>query len=97
MGRVIEARLWNDIRPAAQIHDAQYYWVRRDVKLVKWVNDNLIPEMEWDDLPELQHPTLKLGGNLIVYSPNWATELPIPNNATYGQIGDLLNGIHKHS
>lgn len=97
MDRVIEAKLWNDIRPAAQIHDAQYYWVRRDVKLVKWVNDNLIPEMEWDGLPELQHPTLKLGGTLIVYSPDWATEIPLPNNATYGEIGDLLNGIHKHS
>jgi DNA polymerase-1 len=95
MDRVIEAKLWNDIRPAAQIHDAQYYWVKRDVKLVKWVNDNLIPEMEWDGLPELQHPTLKLGGTLIVYSPDWATEIPLPNNATYGQIGDLLNGIHK--
>lgn len=93
--RIIDARLWNDIRPAAQIHDAQYYWVRRDVRLVKWVNDNLIPEMEWCELPELQHPTLKLGGNLIVYSPDWATELSIPNNATYGQIGDLLNGIHQ--
>ena len=95
MDRVIEAKLWNDIRPAAQIHDAQYYWVRRDVKLVKWVNDNLIPEMEWDGLPELQHPTLKLGGTLIVYSPDWATEIPLANNATYGEIGDLLNGIKK--
>lgn len=94
MDRVIEAKLWNDIRPAAQIHDAQYYWVRRDVKLVKWVNDNLIPEMEWDELPELQHPTLKLGGELIVYSPDWATELKIPNGATYGQVGDILNKIY---
>lgn len=95
MDRVIAAGLWNDIRPAAQIHDAQYYWVKRDVKLVKWVNDNLIPEMEWQELPEIQHPTLKLGGELIVYSPDWATELKIPNNASYGEIGDILNGIKK--
>jgi DNA polymerase-1 len=95
MDRVIDARLWNDIRPAAQIHDAQYYWVRRDVKLVKWVNDNLIPEMEWQDLPELAHPTLKLGGELIVYDPDWSSELHIPNGASYGQIGDLLNRIKK--
>lgn len=95
MDRVIEARLWNDIRPAAQIHDAQYYWVRRDAKLVKWVNDNLIPEMEWQELPELQHDTLKLGGELIVYAPDWSTELKIPNGATYGQIGDILNGIKR--
>jgi DNA polymerase-1 len=95
MDRVIEAKLWNDIRPAAQIHDAQYYWVRRDVKLVKWVNDNLIPEMEWQDLPELGHPTLKLGGELIVYDPDWSSELHIPNGASYGQIGDLLNRIKK--
>jgi DNA polymerase-1 len=93
--RIIEAKLWNDIRPAAQIHDAQYYWVRRDVKLVKWVNDNLIPEMEWQDLPELEHPTLKLGGELIVYEPDWSSELRIPNGASYGQIGDILNRIKK--
>lgn len=95
MDRVIAAKLWNDIRPAAQIHDAQYYWVRRDVKLVKWVNDNLIPEMEWQDLPELAHPTLKLGGELIVYDPDWSSELHIPNGASYGQIGDILNRIKK--
>jgi DNA polymerase-1 len=91
--RILEAKLWNDIRPAAQIHDAQYYWCRRSVHLVKWINDNLIPEMEWAELPELQHPTLKLGGTLMVYTPDWSTELSIPNNATYGQIGDILNGI----
>lgn len=95
MDKVIEAKLWNDIRPAAQIHDAQYYWVKRSVKLVKWINDNLIPEMEWDELPELKHPTLKLGGNLIVYSPDWASEIPLNNNASYGEIGDLLNAIHE--
>jgi DNA polymerase-1 len=95
MDRVIAAELWNDIRPAAQIHDAQYYWVRKSVKLLKWVNDNLIPEMEWDELPELKHDQIKLGGNLIVYSPNWATELAIRNGASYGEIGDLLNGISK--
>jgi DNA polymerase-1 len=91
--KIIEAKLWNDIKPAAQIHDAQYYWVRKSVKLLKWVNDNLIPEMEWDGLPELQHPVLKLGGNLIVYSKNWSTELTIPNGANYREIGDLVNGI----
>jgi DNA polymerase I-like protein with 3'-5' exonuclease and polymerase domains len=95
MDRVIEAKLWNDIRPAAQIHDAQYYWVRKSVKLLKWVNDNLIPEMEWDELPELKHDQIKLGGNLIVYSPDWSTEITIRNGATYGEIGDLLNGITK--
>lgn len=95
--RILEAKLWNDIKPAAQIHDAQYYWVRKSVKLLKWVNDNLIPEMQWDGLPELQHPTIKLGGNLIVYTPNWANEIKLRNGASYREIGDLLNGIHKHS
>ena len=93
MDRVIEARLWNDIKPAAQIHDAQYYLVRKSVGLVKWVNDNLIEEMEWQDLPELQHPELKLGGELIVYKPDWSSEIRIPNKASYGTIGDLLNAI----
>jgi hypothetical protein len=38
---------------------------------------------------------LKLGGTLMVYSPDWSSELEIPNNATYGQIGDILNRIKK--
>lgn len=90
--KILDAGLHNDIKPAAQIHDAQYYWVRKSVKLLKWVNDHLIPEMEYT-LPELEHPIIKLGGNLIVYSPNWGTEIKLPNNASYREIGDLVNGI----
>lgn len=92
--RILEAGMWNDVKPCAQIHDAQYYLVRKRVSILQWVNDNLIPEVQWCGLPELQHPTIKLGGKLIVYQKNWSTELVIPNGASYREIGDLINAIH---
>jgi len=79
-----------DIKPIAHIHDAQYFLVRKDVAILKWFNDNLVETMEWQQLPEIQHPTVKLGGNVEVYWPNWATVTTLPNNATEDEIRNLF-------
>ena len=47
----------------------------------------LVPEcMEWQDLPELHHPTVKLGGELDLFWPSWKTAYTLPNHATKEQI-----------
>ena len=88
--RASEYRL--DIRPCAQIHDAQYYLVRDDINILKWVNDNLIKEIEWQDLPEIQHDQVKLGGTLSVFYPSWDSEISIPN---YSDIPTIRNTIKE--
>jgi len=79
-----------DIKPIAHIHDAQYFLVRKDIATLKWFNDNLVETMQWQKLPEIQHPTVKLGGNVEVYWPNWATVTVLPNNATEDEIRKLF-------
>lgn len=82
-----------DIMPSAHIHDAQYFVIRDDIKVVEWFNKTLIPCMQWQELPELQHPTVKLGGDLEIYHPNWASKIAIPNNATTQEIMDICNSV----
>ena len=47
-------------------------------KVVEWVNRALIEEMSWQELPELQHPTVKLGAALDIFYPTWANPVTLP-------------------
>lgn len=89
--RLLNSKHRLDIKPIAHIHDAQYFLVRKDIATLKWFNDNLVETMQWQQLPEIQHPTVKLGGNVEVYWPNWATVTTLPNNATEDEIRGLFN------
>lgn len=84
-----------DILPIAHIHDASYYLVRDCVHVVKWFNDNLVECMQWQDLPEIQHPQVGLGGNASCFHPSWATEYELPNNATEAEIREACKKKDK--
>lgn len=89
MKRVRASEYREDVKPASQIHDAQYYLVRDDAKLLAWMNHYLVLEVQWQELPEIQHPDVKLGGELSIFYPSWAHELAIPNGASEDQIFQL--------
>lgn len=78
-----------EIKPCTQIHDAQYYLARDDADLLEWLNERLVREVQWQELPEIQHDQVKLGGELSIFYPSWANELTIPNGATAAQILQL--------
>ena len=80
-----------DIKPISHIHDAQYFIVRDDLDALKWLNDNLIKEMEWQELPELKDPVVKLGGQLGVFYPTWAEENKLTNYIGKQEIFDEVH------
>ncbi|WP_432481725.1 DNA polymerase [Moraxella sp. ZY200743] len=86
MERVWASEYKYDIMPVCLIHDAIYLMVRNDVKIIKWVNDNLIDCMAWQELPELQHDTVKLEAELDIYYPTWADSITLPNNISEDEI-----------
>jgi len=75
-----------DILPSALIHDAIYPVIRDDQEIVTWTNKQLIDCMRWQELPEIQHPTVKLGAALDVFWPDWAHPITLPNDATQEEI-----------
>jgi len=79
MDKVWKSEFKYDIFAISLIHDAIYLMVKDDIAVVKFVNDNLIAEMEWQDLPEIAHPDVKLGAELDLFHPSWASAITIPN------------------
>jgi len=86
MQKVWQSRFKYDIRPVAMIHDAIYLVIRDDIEVVEWVNRELIKSMEWQELPELVHPTVKIGAALDIFYPSWAYACTLPNYADQREI-----------
>lgn len=89
MQKVWQSRFRYDIRPVAMIHDAIYLLIKDDIEVVEWVNRELIKSMQWQELPEIQHDTVKIGAELDIFWPTWATPLTIPNYADQEGIRTL--------
>lgn len=87
-------QVWNspyryDILPVAQIHDAGYYLIRDDAEIVAFANKGITEAMSWQELPEIQHPQVKLGAQLDLFFPNWANPITLPETATAEEIKEI--------
>lgn len=82
-----------NILPVASIHDASYYLIKADPEVLKYVNDHLVEASFWQDLPEIQHPEVTLGGTLGVFYPSWEYEYPVENGASLEDIIKLGEDI----
>lgn len=89
MKKVWKSRYRYDIHPIGLIHDAIYLVVKDDIEVVEWVNNELIKSMQWQELPEIQHDTVKLGAELDVYYGSWNKPVTLKNNATQDKILEL--------
>lgn len=89
MEKVWRSPYRHDILPVALIHDAIYLLIRDRLDVVEWANNNLIAEMRWQELPEIQHDKVKLGAALDIFWPDWAHPLTLPNEAKAKEIFQL--------
>jgi len=78
--------LRNEIKPCAQIHDAQYYLVRDNIDVIHYTNKYVVKACQWQDHPDIWHDEVKLGGELSIFYPDWSQEVTIPNDATQEEI-----------
>ena len=91
MGKVRKSKHRLNIRPCAQIHDAQYYLIRDHIPAVAYTNEHLVKAVEWQDHPDIYHPQVKLGGELSIFWPNWSKEITIPNGAGEEEITAVID------
>ena len=89
--KVWESPYRYDILPVALIHDAIYIIMKDRIDVVEFVNRELINAMKWQELPELQHPTVKLGANLDIFWPDWSNGITLPNNADQDTIQKICS------
>ncbi len=90
MGKVRTSDHRLDIKPCAQIHDAQYYLIRDDVRPVAYTNEHLVIAVNWQDHPDIYDDLVPLGGELSLFWPTWANEIGIPNGAGEDEIFEII-------
>lgn len=79
-----------EVYPCAQIHDAQYYLIRKDAALVHWTNVHLTQEMRWQEIEEIKHPEVGLSGELDVFRFSWAKGHTLKNDASLDDVEEVL-------
>ena len=77
------------IKPSMQIHDAQYYYVKDDIDLMKWVNDEIPRCMSWQELEPIKDPEIPLPAEVDIQYPTWKDVMTIPNGASKQEIIDI--------
>lgn len=90
--RIIEAGYENDIFPINMIHDAGYFLVKEDPKIVKFLNDVLIEEMEWNDHPMIKSKDVPMMANLDI-GHSWDKQITLKNKATIKEIEDAIKSL----
>jgi len=101
-------RVWasphkHDILPIALIHDAIYFICKDNTQTVEFLNNILVEEMAWQELPEIQHQIVKLEAELEIFYPNWNYGCDIPVKATQAEISaeckkhiEKLRNLHEN-
>ena len=90
MERVYASEYKHDIMPVNIVHDAIYLMIRDNIHVVKWVNDNLMDCMSWQELNEIKHDKVKLSAELGLFYPDWSNEITLPNNINRKQIKEIV-------
>jgi DNA polymerase-1 len=80
-----------NIRPSAQIHDAGYYLIKDEMPVIRYANEHLVREVQWQKDPLIAHDEVKLGGEFSVFYPDWNHEITIPNEASTAQIFSTID------
>lgn len=98
MKKVRASKYKYDVKLVAMIHDAIYLLIKDDIDVVHWVNKNLIKEMQWQDLPELHHPVVKIGANLDLFYDGWHQPITLKNNASKAEITDtIIDAVNEYN
>ena len=90
-GKVRKSQHRLNIRPSAQIHDAQYFIIKDDISAISYTNEHLVKAVQWQEDPDIAHDEVKLGGELSIFYPTWKTEITIPNYASDQEIFEIVD------
>ena len=87
--RIEEAGYSADILPCNMIHDAGYFIVKNNPECIKFLNDVLIKEMEWNDDAKIKSTHVPMRASLEV-GKSWDKLTQLHNNATLEEIIDVF-------
>ena len=87
--RIEQSGMHLRVLPINMIHDAGYFLVRDDPESIKFLNDTLISEMQWNDHPSIKSDQVPMLASLEI-GKSWDKLITLPNSATLEQINELF-------
>jgi len=90
--QIEEAGYGTKILPCNMIHDAGYFLVKAEPECVKFLNDILIKEMEWNDDDMIRSTDVPMKASLDI-GKSWDKLIHLNNNATLKEIHELFSVI----
>ena len=94
--RIEEAGYSTDILPCNMIHDAGYFLVKDEPECVKFLNDVLIEEMEWNDNDTIRSTDVPMKASLDI-GKSWDKLIQLKNNATLKEVHELFSILNRSS
>jgi len=88
--RIEEAGYGTDILPCNMIHDAGYFLVRDTPEHIKFLNDVLIEEMEWQEDPAIKSDNVPMKAEMEI-GKSWDKLTSLKNNATIQEVTDVIS------
>lgn len=90
--KIEEAGYGTDILPCNMIHDAGYFLVRDTPEHIKFLNDTLISEMQWNNDDLIRSTDVPMAASLEL-GRSWDKLTTLKNNATIGEITDVISTL----
>ena len=87
--RVEEAGLEEEVVLFNSIHDAAYLYIKKDVDIVHWVNENIVECFLWDYDTDW---IVKMGAELEI-GDNLAEVVELPNKASVSEIEKIVESL----
>lgn len=90
--RIEESEFAHGIFPINMIHDAGYFLVKNTPEHIKFLNDVLIEEMEWNDDPMIKSEDVPMKASLEI-GISWDKLTELENKTSIGEISDVLDAL----
>ena len=87
-----ESNMVYDIYPINTIHDAAYFLVKEDPETIRFLNNTLIKEMQWNAHPSISSKDVPMEATLEI-GKSWDKQTSLPNNANIIEIQEIINAI----
>lgn len=91
MSKVWKSKHRLKIMPVALIHDAIYLVIEDGLETIEFANKHLPAAMDWQELEEIWHDEVKLGGDLDVFYPHWGHGITLKAAANQAEICETVD------
>lgn len=93
MEKVWKSSFRHEILPIASIHDNNLFMIKDSYACVKFFNNNYIASLQDYSIPALEHPIVKLSGDVEIMHYDWSNPVKLKHDMTIQELLKLCSNL----